>query len=250
MGDLVADRRASDPLFDPVAIAPTTADYWQKVFEHTSMPWPVGLRWTPTLSADAGRAVKAAQAQSDAGGRALLRAIRESCFVYWEPADSEPRVLALAAQIPELDVDRLKTDLDSDDVAKTFAADREETRRPNDYVLELRETHVGKGNAKPDGDGWRYVFPTVLFRGPGGEHTVPGWQPWEAYGAAMEAASPGSTRNARRDPTPEEALATWPLLTDHELSFLCGDDARPPTGTNSVDWGAGVAYARPDAPRP
>jgi hypothetical protein len=250
MGDLVADRRTNDPSFDAAAVGPKTAEYWQKVYEHTSMPWPVGLRWTPTLSADAGRAVKAAHLQSDAAGWALLRAIRESCFVYWEPADSVPRALVLAGRVPGLDRDRLEADLAGDVVAKAFAADREETRRPNDYVLHLQETHVGKGNAKPDGDGWRYVFPTVLFRGPGGEHTVPGWQSWEAYVSAMEAASPGSTQNPRPDPTPDEAFATWPLLTDFEFSFLCGEGAEPPDGTISVDWGAGLAHARPDAPRP
>src|SRR5205085_6238458 len=125
-------------------------------------------------SAIAGQAVKAAQQQSAAAAAALLRAIRESCFVHWEPADSMPLVLALAETIDGLDATRLERDFDTDDVVKAFAADREETRRPNDYVLELKETHVGKGNAKPDGDGWRYVFPTLLFRGPGGEHTVPG----------------------------------------------------------------------------
>jgi hypothetical protein len=149
-----------------------------------------------------------------------------------------------------IDSDRLRTDFDRDEVAKAFAADREETRRPNDYVLQLEETHDGKGNAKPDGDGWRYVFPTILFRGAGGEHTVPGWQPWEAYVAAMEAAVPGSTSGARLEPTPDEALATWSLLTDRELAFLCGDDAEPPANAVSVDWGAGIAFARDGAPRP
>jgi protein-disulfide isomerase-like protein with CxxC motif len=250
MGDLVADRLKDNPDFDAARAAPKTATYWQKVYEHTGMPWPVGLRRAPRLSAIAGQAVKAAQQQSDAAGAALLRAIRESCFVYWEPADTLPRVLALAESVEVVDADRLRADFDSDEVAKVFAADREETRRPNDYVLQLQETHDGKGNAKPDGDGWRYVFPTILFRGSGGEHTVPGWQPWDAYVGAMEAAVPGSTTDRRPDPTADEALATWPLLTERELAFLCGDDARPPAGAVSIDWGAGSAFARPDAPRP
>lgn len=250
MGDLVTDRLKERPDFDAARAAPKTATYWQKVHEHTGMPWPVGLRRTPRLSAIAGQAVKASQLQSDAASAALLRAIRESCFVYWEPADTLPRVLALAETVVGLDADRLRTDFDRDEVVKAFAADREETRRPNDYVLNLQETHEGKGNAKPDGDGWRYVFPTILFRGPGGEHTVPGWQPWEAYVAAMEAARPGSTSDPRPDPTPDEALQRWSLLTEHEVAFLCGDDARPPAGAVPVDWGAGTAFARNDAPRP
>ncbi|MEY2449764.1 MAG: hypothetical protein QOH79_3240 [Acidimicrobiaceae bacterium] len=250
MGDLVADRLADRSDFDPARAAPKTATYWQKVYEHTGMPWPVHLRRTPRLSAFAGRAVKAAQQQGDTAGDALLRAIRESCFVHWEPADTLERVVALARTVDGLDADQLERDFDTNVVVKAFEADREETRRPNDYVLHLQETHNGKGNAKPDSDGWRYVFPTVLFRGPGGEHTVPGWQPWEAYVAAMDAAVPGSSSDPRRDPTPDEALATWPLLTAREVTFLCGDDARPPAGAVPVDWGAGLAYARPDAPRP
>jgi predicted DsbA family dithiol-disulfide isomerase len=250
MGDLVADQLHDNPDFDPVRAAPKMASYWQKVYEHTGMPWPVGLRWAPRLSAIAGQAVKAAQQQSDAAGAALLRATRESCFVYWAPADTLPRVSALAEKVEGLDVDRLQADLDSDDVLKALAADRDETRRPNEHVLQLQETHEGKGNAKPDGDGWRYVFPTILFRGSGGEHTVPGWQPWDAYMAAMEAAVPGSTRDGRPDPTPDEALVTWSLVTDRELTFLCGDDAQPPAHAVSVDWGAGTAFARDGAPRP
>jgi hypothetical protein len=229
MGDLVADRMKDNPEFDPARAAPKTASYWEKVHQHTGMPWPDGLRRAPQLSAIAGQAVKAAQQQGDDAGKTLLRALRESCFVYCEPADTVPRVFALAETVEGVDADRLKADFDSDDVIKAFAADREETRRPNDYVLELQETHEGKGNAKPDGDGWRYVFPTILFRGPGGEHTVPGWQLWEAYIAAMEAAEPGSTTDPRPDPTPDEAHATWPTLTDYELSFLCGDGVRRST---------------------
>jgi predicted DsbA family dithiol-disulfide isomerase len=244
VGDLVADRRIGRPDFDAERAAPKTASYWSNVHAHTGQPWPVHLRWAPTLSEHACRAVKAAEQQNDVIAAALLRAIRESCFVHSAPADLVERVFALAETVPGMDVDRLQTDFTSDVVAKAFAADREETRRPNEYVLTLQETHDGKGNAKPEGDGWRYVFPTLLFRGPGGEHTVPGWQPWEAYVAALEAAVPGSTADPRPDPTADEAFAKWPLLTEKELSFLCGDDARPPADVEIIDWGAGLAYRR------
>ena len=250
MGDLVADRRTPAGDFDPVRAAPKTADHWQHVHEHTGMPWPVHLQWTPSLSADAAHAVKGAQLQSDAAGRALLRALRESCFVYAAPADTRERILDLASTVAGLDAARLTEELSSSAVDDAFRADRAETRRPNDYVRNLQETHEGKGNAKPDGDGWRYVFPTLLFRGPDGEATVPGWQPWERYVDAMETASQGSTRDPRPDPTPDEALAEWPLLTERELAFLCGPSAAAPSTAKTIDWGAGVAYARQHAPAP
>jgi len=222
VGDLVADRALARPDFDATLAAPKTASYWQKVHEHTGMPWPEHLERAPQLSAIADRAVKAAERQGIPAAATLLRAIRESCFVHCAPADSLPRVVALAATLDGVDERQLAADFDRDDVIAAFNADREETRRPNDYALHLQETHEGKGNAKPDGDGWRYAFPTILFRGTGGDRTVPGWQPWDAYVDAMEAAEPGSAADPRPDPTLEEALATWPTLTEFELEFLSG----------------------------
>ncbi|MEY2436496.1 MAG: hypothetical protein QOF97_1332 [Acidimicrobiaceae bacterium] len=224
MGDLVADLRTERSDFDPVRAAPRRAEYWREVHEHTGMPWPEHLRWVPVRSEVAGRAVKAAEQQGQDVGRWLLRALRESCFIDGRPADDRERVLALSESVAGLDHDRLAADLDSTEVDAAWRADRDETRRPNDYVRTLQETHVGKGNAKPDGDGWRYVFPTLLFRGPGGEHTVPGWQPWERYLEAMDAARPGSTVDPRPDPSPDEARATFGRLTDRELSFLCAEE--------------------------
>ena len=60
----------------------------------------------------------------------------------------------------------------------------------------------------------------------------------------MEGAEPGSTADPRPDPSPQEALARWPVLTGTELNFLCGDDATPPAGAVEIDWGAGLAYSR------
>jgi predicted DsbA family dithiol-disulfide isomerase len=243
MGDLVPTRDG----VDLVEAAPKMAGYWEKVHDRTGMPWPAELRWAPSNSAVPGLAVKAAQLQGDDVAARLLRALRESCFIWCAPADRVDRVLSVAATVVGLDPGRLADDLDGQVARDAFAADREETRRPNEYVRNLQETHEGKGNAKPDGDVWRYVFPTVLFRGSGGEHTVPGWQPWEAYVAAMEAASPGSTAGARPDPSPDEALQEWSVLTDRELSFLCGDGSVAPDGAVAHRTAGAVAWLRPDA---
>ena len=240
MGDLVADRRLGRPDFDQVLAAPKLAEYWRAAYEHTQMTWPARLRWAPMQSAAAARAVKAAERQG--AGDVLLRALRESCFVYSAPADDVDRIVALARRVEGVDAARLLADLD--DVDDDLAADRAETRVPNEHARTIRETQWGKGDAKPDGDGWRYVFPTLLFRGPGGEHTVAGWHPWEDYVAAMEAAVPGSTSSPRPDPTPDEALAEWPLLTERELEVLCGPDVAPPTAAKPYDWGGGTAWLR------
>src|SRR5436190_24133185 len=120
MGDLVPDRRALRPDFDPVRAAPSTAEHWHHVHEHTGMPWPVQLRWTPTSSAVVAHAVKAAERQGDAAAGALLRALRESCFIFQSPADTAERIEALARRVDGLDVDQLLADIASVDVEAAF----------------------------------------------------------------------------------------------------------------------------------
>ncbi|MBV9043995.1 MAG: hypothetical protein JO294_02640, partial [Alphaproteobacteria bacterium] len=88
----------------------------------------------------------------------------------------------------------------------------------------------------------RYALPTLIFRGPGGDHTVAGWVPYEEYVAGLEAAMPGATKDPRPDPTPAQAFARWGVLTSKELAFLCGEEAKPPPGIVTHDWGDGVVY--------
>jgi len=90
----------------------------------------------------------------------------------------------------------------------------------------------------------RYAFPTLVFRGPGGERTVAGWMPYEAYIDAMEAVCPGCTTDPRTDPTLAEAFDRWGVLTENELRLLCGpvgDDDFPP-GVVAHFWGRGLVY--------
>jgi len=245
VGGLVPDRRLVDPDFDPVSRAPRTAEYWSQVTTHTGMPWPARLHWTPTSSIDACIAVKAAERQGEPQAARLLRRLREACFVFSTPADARDRILVTAAGIDGLDRDRLAADMRSPEVLSAYEADWQETRNPNRYVLELREDRPGAGNAKQQEGRWRYVFPTLLFRGPGGEHTVPGWQAWERYVEAMDSAVPGSTINPRPDPTVVEAFGEWPLLAEQELAFLCGASAEPPSWAVTHDWGAGLVWMTP-----
>ena len=63
---------------------------------------------------------------------------------------------------------------------------------------------------------------------------------------AMEAAVPGSTDDPRPRPTPEEALAEWPLLAEKEVEVICGPGSPPPAGATPYDWGAGQAWIRKD----
>jgi predicted DsbA family dithiol-disulfide isomerase len=246
MGGLVPDRRAVDPDFDPVAAAPRAAEYWANVTAETHMPYPAQLHYAPTSSIEACIAVKAAEQQGEAPAARLLRRLREACFVFCEPADTIGRVLAVARGVPGLDAVDLAHDVESCEVREAYQADWEETRNPNDYVRTLQEDRPGAGMAKRQDGRWRYVFPTLIFRGPHGEHTVPGWKPYARYLEAMEAAVPGSTSAPRPRPGVEAAFERWPLLTEAELNALCAEAGAPlPAGVIRFERGGGVVWMTP-----
>lgn len=247
IGGLVPDRRATDPDFDAVAAAPRTTDYWAKVTAETHMPYPAQLRHAPTSSIVACHAVKAAERQGERLAARLLRRLREACFVFCEPADTLERVMAVARGVPGLDVERMAGDVASTEVQASYRADWEETRNPNDYVRTLQEDQPGAGMAKHQDGRWRYVFPTLIFRGPDGERTVPGWKPYERYLEAMEAVLPGSTAGPRARPSVRAAFDEWPLLADTELAILRGAGTEPDRA-DGIDFerGGGRVWMTPE----
>jgi predicted DsbA family dithiol-disulfide isomerase len=225
------------------------AAYWQYVSGHTGMPWPDRLLRVPVSSETPCRAVIAARLQDSALAERLLRALRESLFVFGTPADTPEGVIAAAGSVSGLDTGRLAADLDSAAVDRALAADRVEAHQPNDYVRALAETHAGNGNARPAGKGaWRYATPTLIFRGPGGEITVPGWQPWHRYEQALNAALSDSAVPRPRPPA-DEALRTWPLLTAKELETLCGPGDLPSAQGEAMAAGGGEVWIDRRDPR-
>lgn len=244
VGGLIGDmnRRVKD--FDPVRMGPHQSKYWREAFKFTGMSYPVHLEWMLWSTEPAGRAVKAAELQSDEAGARVLRRMRESIFIFGRPADSTDRILENTRGIDGLDEARFAGDLAGDVSEKAFRADWEETRRPNDYVINLEGDWPGIGNVKESEGHKRYAFPTLIFKGPDGEATVPGWCELAEYERAIETAERGSTRSPRPDPTPDACFERWPTATQKELDMLCEGDA--PDGTATYDWGEGTFYLTPD----
>lgn len=240
LGGLIGDMNKRVENFDPVRMGPHQSKYWREAFKYTGMSYPVKLEWMLWSTEPAGRAVKAAELQSDEAGARVLRRMRESIFIYGRPADSTERILENTKGIDGLAHERFAEDLASDLSEKAFKEDWEETRRPNDYVRNLQGEWPGIGNMKESEGHQRYAFPTVIFKGPDGEATVPGWCESVEYERAMETAEKGSTHDARTDPTPDEYFATWPTATQKELDTLCEGDA--PDGIATYDWGDGTFY--------
>ena len=245
MGGLVGDR-TTNPAWDPVGAVPKTIAFWAQVAAYTGAPYPVHLQWVASCSNASGLGLCAARLQGDNVALAVLRRMREAIFVFGRPPDTLARVLDAVQGTPGLDVERFARDLPGPEALAAYRADWEETRKPNAYVRNLQGDWPGIGNLKQTDGLERYAFPTLLFRGPGGEHTVPGWCPLTAYLEAMEQVVPGSTVAPRPDPTPNEAFARWPLLTATELAILCGPNAASPSGATPYDWGNGGVYLRPE----
>jgi len=243
LGGLIGDMNNYVENFDPVRNVRRQSGYWKTVYEHTGMTYPVHLEWMYTSTEPPGKAVKAAELQSDEIAGRVLRRLRESIFVFGRPADTDERIIEAVRGVEGLDIDRFIADLGTEVVEKAFTEDWEETRRPNEHVMALEGDTPGIGRAKNTEGHWRFVFPTLIVRGPDGEATVPGWCDYERYEEAMEAVAPGTTANARSDPTPNEVFATWATATQKELDILCGGEA--PADVVTLHWGEGSFFLTP-----
>jgi hypothetical protein len=173
---------------------------------------------------------------------AILRRFRERIFVDGIGPQTPEEFAEATVGVEGLDQARWRADQARPEVAVAYKADWRETREPNDYVRNLKHDSPMNGELKHSEGHDRYALPTLIFQGPGGEHTAAGWVAYEDYEAALEAAMPGATACPRPDPTPVQALAHWGMLTGQELTFLCGDKAKPPADAVIRDWGDGLIY--------
>ena len=242
MGGLIGDLAAGKEDWGRVSAAAPMRAYWKRVWALTGMPYPNPMRLMLQSTDPMGVAVKAAERQGQDIAERVLRRFREEIFIFGLGPQTADEFAAATVGVAGLDQDRWRADQALPQVVAAYRADWRETRTPNAFVRNLKHEGPMNGELKHSEGHDRYALPTVIFAGPGGEHTVAGWVPYEDYVAGLEAALPGATADPRPDPTPEEAFARWGLLTAKELSFLCGDDAKPPRDAVTHDWGDGVVH--------
>lgn len=223
MGGLVGDMAVYAPGLVGDGSGARLARYWQSIAAHTGMPTPADLPRAYRSTEPAGRAVKAAELQGAEVGWRVLRRLRESIFILCRPTDNEDEILAAIRGVPGLDEDRFVRDLRTAEVEAAYRRDWEETRHPNEYVCNLEDTGApGIGKARETEGRLRYVFPTLVFRGPAGEFTAPGWQAYEDYLAAMEGAAPGATAHPHGLPVPAQVLRDYGTAATKEIEVICG----------------------------
>ena len=225
--------------WDPFAAGQTYLKVWKRVTGITGMPYPENLRYMAVTTDPPCLLVKAAELQGDDVADKVLRRFRESVFLYGTPVDSVDQAAVALEGVPGLDIDRLLNDAKSEDVIAAYLADWEETRNPNDYVRGLAETetdHLKGGMMYSEGHE-RYNLPTFIFKGPAGERTVPGYRPYGEYEEALEAVSPGITKQAHAEPTADQALEKWPTMTSKEIEVVCSAASQDPSHAQRVEGG-------------
>jgi hypothetical protein len=106
--------------------------------------------------------------------------------------DDRDALLALAAELDDVDVDRLDADFAGAASLQALRADMSLARRPDRVAVALGKTAVSPGERGP-----RFTTPTCAFEAAGGNATVPGFQPLEAYEVVLHDLAP---ELERRDP--------------------------------------------------
>jgi protein-disulfide isomerase-like protein with CxxC motif len=242
MGGLVGNAAAGKDDWNRISAAEPMRAYWKRVWRLTGMPYPNPMHVMLQSTDPAGLAVKAAERQGQAVAHAVLRRFREQIFIYGLGPQTADEFEASTRGVSGLDQAQWRVDQTLPEVVAAYQADWRETREPNDYVRNLKHDSPMNGELKHSEGHDRYALPTLIFRGPGGDHTVAGWVAYEDYVKGLEAALPGATADPRPDPTPQQAFEHWGMLTARELAFLCGENARPPTDAVAHDWGDGLVY--------
>lgn len=157
--------------------------HWLDVAARSGMPWDP-LLWAespPASSYPACMAVKAACEQGWEAGYRYLRRLREGLMCERRKLDHAEALQAQAGPAG-LDAERFRIDLSSHAITEAFAADLEEVR---DVPAAAR----GKSVAAAGQGKERLPLPSAVFIGAEGSRAgVWGWQPYEAYREAAEAA--------------------------------------------------------------
>lgn len=242
MGGLVGNAATGKEDWNRVDAAEPMRAYWKRVWRLTGMPYPNPMTLMLQSTDPMGQAVKAAELQGQAVAHAVLRRFREQIFIFGIGPQTPDEFEAATQGVPGLDQLTWRIDQARPQVAAAYQADWCETREPNDHVRNLKHDSPMNGELKHSEGHDRYALPTLIFKGPGGEHTVAGWVAYEDYVTGLEAALPGATADPRPDPTPDQALARWGVLTAKELEVLCGEGAPPPAGAVAHDWGDGLVW--------
>lgn len=221
---------------------------WATVSKLTGMPYPAKLQHMAMTTVISCKAIKAAENQGELVRNRVLRRFREQVFIYGAPVDNADAIEAALQGIPDLNLTRLLTDLNSEQVEQAFQQDWLESRTPNAYVKRLAAEGIErlKGPSMSSEGHERYALPTFIVSGPCGEVTIPGWRDYAELESAIEQVLPGFIKaDDRTNPSPEEAFCRWNSMTEQELKFICGTTEVPTDIAQSHQCGNSKIWLNP-----
>jgi len=183
----------------------------EQISLETRMPIDLDV-WRPRSPASplpASVAVKAVGFQDPALEDAYLRRVREAFFTEGRAVDTSEALVALARDVPGIDLPRLVREMHDRAAKKAFMVDWEAARDPLPAARHLEDT--------PEG-GRRYAFPALVIRNRDGETRV--LDPKAAFAdwlAAFHALAPALT--PRRSPSIEGFLKARGTAATEEVAL-------------------------------
>ncbi len=166
----------------------------------------------PASPIPASIAVKAVGFQDPALEDRYLRRVREAFFVEGRKVDTSEALMALAAEVPGIDLKRLAREMHDRGAKKAFMVDWEAARDPLEGAPHLEDA--------PDTGGRRYTFPTVVLKNRDGDHRIVTMEDdLTAQLAAVHALAP----DLRPQPSPsiEAFLKAGPSAATEEVALAC-----------------------------
>ncbi len=215
MGGLM--EKWSEDFYDPLyklsgGDAEALAKHQEEVSLKTGMPVDTGF-WTenpPMSSHPACLAVKAVGFQGTDLEDTFLRRVREGILTEKRRLDNKEALLKLAGEVPGINVERLRRDIDSDAAKQAFREDWEATRHP---VPEARDTKVTEGHL-------RYSFPALLITNDSGAYRIlDGDNTYEDYLTAIKELAPAIKRGI--PPDIETFVRKYRHVSTKEVCVVC-----------------------------
>jgi predicted DsbA family dithiol-disulfide isomerase len=166
---------------------------------------------SPASTVPASVAVKAVGFQDPALEDAYLRRVREAFFLEGRTVDTSESLVALAREVPGIDLPRLVREMHDRAAKKAFMVDWEAARDPLPGAHDLEET--------PEG-GKRYAFPTLVLKDRDGNHRILAMHdPFEKWLAAVHALAPAL--RPLRSPSIEGFLKSVGSAATEEVALAC-----------------------------
>ncbi|MBI4715413.1 MAG: DsbA family protein [Nitrospirae bacterium] len=213
MGGLMKDVKQDFPLYQKAGgDFESIARHQDEVSLKTRMPIDTGF-WRdhpPASTYPAAIAVKGVGLQGFELEDVFLRRVREGFLTDNRPLDSTSEMEKLAAEIPGIDLGRLRRDIESGEAERAFREDWEACRSP---YPEARDVTESEGRT-------RYCFPTLIFYNEAGDrrlldvdHTH------EDHLAALRELAPEIRRAA--PPSIETFVKKYRRVATEEVSMAC-----------------------------